>query len=179
MSWWRLGPQKPAAHWVSGTCVPGLKRTDMKLSNDVKAVRVRTSLPCCVWGKWLMKHKNNFSLVEIRSYGFKPGALYRVDPNSRETQSDVSTSFWAKAGGVHKAPFCSRHSSVPLRIGRAVVLRCRPARLAACLSVCIPPATHKTYVHKTFVHIHLTSDLYTEVGQQGFRERCFLPVWMI
>jgi hypothetical protein len=115
-----------------------------------------------------MKRKNKFSLDEFQSYGFKPEALYRVDPNSRETQSDVSISSCAKAGGAHKAAFSFLHSTTPLRIERAVGLRW--------LSVCFLPATHKTYVHKTFVRIHLTSDLYTEVGQQGFREGSFLAV---
>jgi hypothetical protein len=115
-----------------------------------------------------MTHKNNFSLDEFQSYRFKPGGLYRVDPNSGEMQSDVSISSCAKAGGVHKAPFCFLHSTVPLRIERAVELRWLP--------FCLLPATHKTYVHKTFVHIHLTNDLYTKVGQRGFREHSFLAV---
>jgi hypothetical protein len=67
--------------------------------------------------------------------------------------------------------FTKHHSTAPLRIDRAVELPWLP--------FCLLPATHKIYVHKTFVHIHLTSDLYTEVGQQGFREGSFLAVCVI
>jgi len=76
---------------------------------------------------------------------------------------------------VQKPGVLTKHHSVSFIQQHRCVSR-GPWGCGGCLSVCFLPATHKTYVHKTFVHIHLTSDLYTEVGQQGFREGSFLVV---
>jgi hypothetical protein len=81
-----------------------------------------------------MKHTSNFSFDECRSYRFKPEALCRVDPNSVETPSYVSTS-----RGVHKAPFCFLHSTEPFRIERTVEQRW--------LTFCLLPATQNVSSH--------------------------------
>jgi len=112
-----------------------------------------------------MKHQNDFSLDEFQSYRCKSGG-----PSIDLTPVQYKDSQMCVPRPAQKPGVFTKHHSVSV-IQRYRCVSRGPWSCGDGLPACLLPATHKTYVH-----IHLTSDLYTEVGQQGFRERSFLAV---